>query len=61
MQQRLPELNQESERRRGSVLALRIGVNTGEFVADDASTRETFRLQRQPARDRTCPATSRST
>jgi len=42
MQKRLPELNQELERRYGSVLALRIGVNTGQIVAGDASTRETF-------------------
>ena len=42
MQERLPELNQELERRYGSVLALRIGVNTGQVVAGDASTRETF-------------------
>src|SRR5437588_9447515 len=42
MQQRLPELNRELERRYGSRLRIRIGVNTGEVVAGDPRTRETF-------------------
>lgn len=42
MQQRLPELNEELERRYGSRLVLRIGLNTGEVMAGDASSRETF-------------------
>ena len=42
MQQRIPELNRELERRYGSTLAIRIGVNTGEVVAGDPRTRETF-------------------
>src|SRR2546421_10162189 len=36
MQQRLTELNRELERRYGSTLAIRIGVNTGEVVAGDS-------------------------
>jgi class 3 adenylate cyclase/tetratricopeptide (TPR) repeat protein len=42
MRERLDELNRELEPRYGSRLAVRIGVNTGEVVADDASARETF-------------------
>jgi class 3 adenylate cyclase/tetratricopeptide (TPR) repeat protein len=42
MQQRMPALNDELERRYGSRIALRIGVNTGEVIAGDASTRETM-------------------
>ena len=42
MQQRLPSLNEELQRRYGSRLALRIGINTGEVIAGDPSTRETF-------------------
>ena len=42
MQARLTTLNEELERRFGTRIALRIGVNTGEVVAGDASERETF-------------------
>ena len=42
MQARLPSLNEEFERRFGRRIALRIGVNTGEVVAGDPSSRETF-------------------
>ena len=42
MQARLASLNEEFERRFGTRIALRIGVNTGEVVAGDASSRETF-------------------
>jgi len=42
MQARLGTLNEELEQRFGTRIALRIGVNTGEVVAGDASTRETF-------------------
>jgi class 3 adenylate cyclase len=42
MQQRMPALSDELERRYGSRIALRIGVNTGEVIAGDASTRETM-------------------
>ena len=42
MQARLGSLNEELERRFGTRIALRIGVNTGEVVAGDASSRETF-------------------
>ena len=42
MQARLPSLNEEFERRFDRRIALRIGVNTGEVVAGDPSSRETF-------------------
>ena len=42
MQARLGALNEELERRYGTRIALRIGVNSGEVVAGDASSRETF-------------------
>ena len=42
MQARLAALNEELERRFGTRIALRIGVNTGEVVAGDPSSRETF-------------------
>jgi class 3 adenylate cyclase/tetratricopeptide (TPR) repeat protein len=42
MQARLAALNEQFERRVGRSIALRIGVNTGEVVAGDASSRETF-------------------
>ncbi len=42
MQSRMTDVNEELQSRYGSGLALRIGVNTGEVVATDASTRETF-------------------
>ncbi len=42
MQARLSSLNEELERRFGTRISLRIGVNTGEVVAGDASSRETF-------------------
>ncbi len=42
MQARLRSLNEELERRFGTTISLRIGVNTGEVVAGDASERETF-------------------
>jgi class 3 adenylate cyclase/tetratricopeptide (TPR) repeat protein len=42
MQERLTELNEELERRFGTTIALRIGVNTGEVVAGDATSRETM-------------------
>jgi class 3 adenylate cyclase/tetratricopeptide (TPR) repeat protein len=42
MQERLGRLNEELERRFGSRIALRIGLNTGEVVAGDASSRETI-------------------
>ena len=42
MQARLAVLNEQFERRVGHAIALRIGVNTGEVVAGDASSRETF-------------------
>ena len=42
MQQRVPALNDELDRRLGSRIALRIGVNTGEVVAGDASTRQSI-------------------
>jgi class 3 adenylate cyclase len=42
MRHRLAPLNEELERRFGSTIALRIGLNTGEVVAGDASTRETM-------------------
>ncbi len=42
MQARLAALNEQFERRVGKSIALRIGVNTGEVVAGDASSRETF-------------------
>ncbi len=42
MQARLGALNEEFERRFGTRIALRIGVNTGQVVAGDASERETF-------------------
>ena len=40
MQERLSTLNAELERQFGSTIALRIGVNTGEVVAGDATTRQ---------------------
>jgi len=40
MQQRVGRLNEELEGRFGSRIALRIGVNTGEVVAGDASSRQ---------------------
>jgi len=42
MQARLAGLNEDFERRFGTRIALRIGVNTGEVVTGDASSRETF-------------------
>ena len=42
MRDALDGLNPELERRFGSTLALRIGINTGEVVAGDPSERETF-------------------
>ena len=42
MQQQVVGLNEELLRRVGSTIALRIGVHTGEVVAGDSSTRETF-------------------
>src|SRR5438552_2607722 len=42
MQARLASLNEELERRYDARIALRIGVNTGEVVAGDAASRETF-------------------
>ena len=40
MQERLATLNEQLERRYGSTIALRIGVNTGEVVAGDATLRQ---------------------
>ena len=40
MQERLGDLNAELERRYGSTIALRIGLNTGEVVAGDATARQ---------------------
>jgi class 3 adenylate cyclase len=40
MQERLHGLNAELERRYGSTIALRIGVNTGEVVAGEETTRQ---------------------
>ena len=40
MQEQLHGLNAELERRYGSTIALRIGVNTGEVVAGDSSVRQ---------------------
>ena len=42
MQARLGALNEDLEQRFGTRIALRIGVNTGEVVAGDSSSRETF-------------------
>jgi class 3 adenylate cyclase len=42
MRKRLEDLNEELERRFGSKLQLRIGINTGEVVSGDASSRDTF-------------------
>jgi class 3 adenylate cyclase/tetratricopeptide (TPR) repeat protein len=42
MQERATVLNEELEKRFGTRIALRIGINTGEVVAGDATTRETF-------------------
>jgi class 3 adenylate cyclase/tetratricopeptide (TPR) repeat protein len=42
MQARLASLNESFEQRFGTRIALRIGLNTGEIVAGDASSRETF-------------------
>ena len=42
MRARVAAMNEEFEHRFGTRIALRIGVNTGEVVAGDASSRETF-------------------
>jgi len=42
MQARLGALNEDLEQRFGTRIALRIGVNTGEVVAGDSASRETF-------------------
>jgi class 3 adenylate cyclase/tetratricopeptide (TPR) repeat protein len=42
MQERAAALNVDLEKRFGSRIALRIGINTGEVVAGDAAARETF-------------------
>ena len=42
MQQRLAELNEELERSVGTTIALRIGLNSGEVVAGDSSSRQTI-------------------
>ena len=42
MRKRLDDLNEELERRFGAKLQLRIGINTGEVVSGDASSRDTF-------------------
>jgi class 3 adenylate cyclase len=42
IQERIAALNVELERRHGSGIAVRIGVNTGEVVAGDAARREMF-------------------
>ena len=42
MQARLDALNEDLEQRFGTRIALRIGVNTGEVVAGDSASRETF-------------------
>jgi predicted ATPase len=42
MQESLASLNDELERRFGTTVALRIGVNTGEVVAGDSSSRQTL-------------------
>ncbi|MDX6503093.1 MAG: hypothetical protein QOE29_218, partial [Gaiellaceae bacterium] len=42
MEQRLPELNAGLESRYGTRLVLRTGINTGEVVAGDPASRETF-------------------
>ena len=42
MHERLADLNEELLRRFGTTIALRIGLNTGEVVAGDASSRETM-------------------
>ena len=42
MQARLADLNPELERQFGSTITLRIGLNTGEVVAGDATTRQTL-------------------
>jgi class 3 adenylate cyclase/tetratricopeptide (TPR) repeat protein len=42
MRRRILERNHELERRYGSTLELRIGINTGEVVASDPGLRETF-------------------
>jgi hypothetical protein len=42
MQARLGALNEDLEQRFGTRIALRIGVNTGEVVAGDPTSRETF-------------------
>jgi class 3 adenylate cyclase len=42
MQQHMSVLNEEFARRFGSQIALRIGVNTGEVVAGDATSRQTI-------------------
>ena len=42
MQARLETLNEEFEHRFGTRIAVRIGLSTGEVVASDASSRETF-------------------
>jgi class 3 adenylate cyclase len=42
MQERASSLNKDLEKRFGIRIALRIGLNTGEVVAGDTATRETF-------------------
>jgi len=42
MMERLVRLNEDFKQRYGSTLALRIGINTGEVVAGDPSTQQTF-------------------
>jgi class 3 adenylate cyclase len=42
MAARLPALNEALEARYGAQLAVRIGINTGEVLAADATTRESF-------------------
>jgi class 3 adenylate cyclase/predicted negative regulator of RcsB-dependent stress response len=42
MQVRIAVLNEEFERRFGGQIAVRIGLNTGEVIAGDPSSRETF-------------------
>src|SRR4051794_35347104 len=42
MRERLATLNEAFEQHFGTRIAVRIGVNTGEVVAGDASSRETF-------------------
>lgn len=42
MRDRVATLNEEFERRFGTTISVRIGVNTGEVIAGDASARETM-------------------